>query len=135
MCQCNNVFLYKDYKEKKEKDGFLVSLDLKDDDCVNCHFEMIYGTIKEDDLKSLMSERIKKRFNVECNCGCYYPYKKHVQSQTAKGKLIAPMMPLDKCYNCYFISKYGTLDSDIIKKKRVEDSLKRINNLKKLKLI
>lgn len=127
MCKCKNTFLYKDYKERKEKEGFLVSIDINMDDCVNCYFNLKYNTHNEDEVKEKMTVMTKKRYNTECHCGCYYPYKKHIEEQNKKGKMVAAMIPLEKCYNCYFINKYGTIDKEKIKAARIEESLKRIN--------
>lgn len=130
MSNCCNTYLpFKKYKELKMKEGFWIENFLKDTACVNCYFLSLYGTIDENQLKLKMNERIKKRYNENCNCGVFYPYKNHIEN-IKEGTCVAPMMPLYSCVNCYILKRYGTLDKETLKKIRVEEALKRNNERK-----
>lgn len=131
MCKCKKPLTYADYKKQKEKEGFFVSMELKDSDCVQCYFEKILGKHNEEDRDDLLNKRVKSRYNVDCQCGTYYPYSLIVNSHKEKGRLVAPMMPLTKCYNCYLLKKYGTLDRFEIGTRKKESMMQRLETTRK----
>lgn len=132
-CKCGEFNGYLEFKNKKEKEGYLVSLPLKDKECVNCHYEFIYGTSDEIELLYIMTRQVKKKYNADCNCGCYCPYSKHIEIKTKEGQAVAPMIPLNDCFNCFKIRKYKTLNVDKIKSIKMENAKLMLNARKKRK--
>ncbi|MBM25465.1 MAG: hypothetical protein CL760_07260 [Chloroflexi bacterium] len=125
-CKCGEYQRYSEYKNEKEEEGFLIDLILKDDDCVNCHNKLIYGTSDEVELLDIKKEKTLSKYDAHCSCGCYYPYEKHVQTAKNKGQNIAPMIPLKDCYNCFKIRKYGTIEPETIQTMKLEDAKNRV---------
>lgn len=132
-CKCENFNGYFEFKNEKEKEGYLVFLPLKDEECVNCYYELIYGSSDEIELLDIMTKQIKKKYDAHCNCGCYYPYSKHIETKTKEGQAVAPMIPLNDCFNCFKIRKYKTLNIDKIKLIKMENARAMLNARKKRK--
>lgn len=68
----------------------------------------------------------------ECNCGNYYSYGDMLKNRK-NGGMVAMMMPIDNCFNCYLIKRYGSTEPEVIKAKKMEEALKTVEVLKKRK--
>lgn len=133
MCNCKKLNSYKEYKETFEADGFLIDLDLNPEDCVECYFEKLLGKHQLSERNELLSKRIKKRYDVDCSCGHYYSYDKHLKNRASKfpEQAIAPMMPKNNCYNCYLIKRYGTTNKAKIGAIKKTELLSRLSRARK----
>lgn len=132
LCQCENYKSYKEYKEEAEQLGYFVSLDIKDEDCIECYFTNLLGEHDIKDRTELLSKRVKARYNTKCSCGHYYPYSKLLEKRRLENKLVSPMMPLTDCYNCYLMKRYGTLDRKSIGEQKKSHMLRQIEVVRSL---
>jgi len=123
MCNCDNYKSYDDYKKEKEDLIGFFHNKIKDDDCIHCYNFYIYKN--PNPSSDLIKKRIKKIYNIECNCEHYYSYNEMIKNKKEQS-VVAQLMPKDNCYNCYLIKRYGASNKDFIKNKKIEEAKERI---------